>query len=259
MSLDLSHLCIGNDGGSVGRVYYGIYHSDGGVDDDKSKDEEQWLYLAEDMDVDWEAALLNAIEHASKNGISNEGRIKLEHIIREFRDVIRLRLNNRDPAIVKPIKIHLKPNSVLFRAPQTKHSPEKREFMDQYVDYLLKLGLAVATEDPKWVRAPNIIRKNIPAMFRMAIDYCPVKVATVPIFWAMLDIKKKLSDVKGSKCFCGIDFCSGYWQLPLEGNSKPLHAFMTPRGVVNQRAQRKEQSFQPLTFKKSRAVVRRTT
>lgn len=48
----------------------------------------------------------------------------------------------------------------------------------------------------------------------------------------MPDINNELSDVKGASYFFGIDFCSGYWQLPLDTESQPLHSFMTPRGVV---------------------------
>ena len=66
----------------------------------------------------------------------------------------------------------------------------------------------------------------------MAIDNRPINSATVQIFWPMPDINNELSDVNDSKCFPGIDFCSGYWQLPMEENSQPLHAVMTSRGVV---------------------------
>lgn len=48
----------------------------------------------------------------------------------------------------------------------------------------------------------------------------------------MPDINNELGDESGSNCFCGIYFCSGYWQLQLDEESQPLHAFRTPLGAV---------------------------
>lgn len=69
-------------------------------------------------------------------------------------------------------------------------------------------------------------------MIRMAVESYPLHAAKVLIFWPKPDINSELSDVRDSKCFCGVCFCNGYWQLPLEESSQPLHAFMTPCGVV---------------------------
>lgn len=80
-SLDLSHLCIFTVGGRIERVYVEAYHSERGADDDDWEEEEQRLDLGEDTDADWEAALQNALDDASKNGMSNGGRIEIEHLI----------------------------------------------------------------------------------------------------------------------------------------------------------------------------------
>lgn len=69
-------------------------------------------------------------------------------------------------------------------------------------------------------------------MFRMAIDHRPVIAATVPIFGTIPDINNELSDIKDLMFFRGINFCSGYCGLSMEENSQQLHAFMTPRSVV---------------------------
>lgn len=66
----------------------------------------------------------------------------------------------------------------------------------------------------------------------MVIDNSSINGATVPIFWSIPYINNELGDVKRSKCFCGIDFCSGYCQLPMEQKIQPLYAFTTPREIV---------------------------
>lgn len=41
-----------------------------------------------------------------------------------------------------------------------------------------------------------------------------------------------LQEVRGSEAFEAMDFTSGYWQLPMDPDSQPLHAFMTHNGVM---------------------------
>lgn len=231
-SVDLSHICTDKDSGRIARVYDGVYHSEKGVDDHSDDESDQWLDLGDDDEGEWEQTLQKSLEDATINGISQDGRTKLEALLREFKDIIRLRLNSREPARVKPLELKLKPDSVPVRAAQRKYSPEKRHFMEKYVENLLKLGFVIPTENPEWVSAPNIVPKKPPAMFRMALDYRPINASTIPIFWPMPDINGELSDVKGASSFCGVDFCSGYWQLPMARESQHLLAFMTPRGVV---------------------------
>jgi len=87
-------------------------------------------------------------------------------------------------------------------------------------------------ERTEWVCAPLIVPKSPPAMYRLTVDYRPLNAATQKTAWPMPQIDAVLADVRGSKVFASIDFCSGYWQLPLHPESQHLHAFMTTDGVV---------------------------
>lgn len=117
-------------------------------------------------------------------------------------------------------------------ARQQKFGPEKREFMEKYVEKLSALGIVVPTELLEWVSAPNIVPTKPPAIFRMALDLRPVNTVTVPTFWAVPKINNDLSHAKKSKCFWGIDICSGFWKLLLEARSQLQQAHTTSRGVV---------------------------
>lgn len=69
-------------------------------------------------------------------------------------------------------------------------------------------------------------------MYRLTVDYRPINNATVQTFWPMPNIEAELSDARGATAFAAIDFCSGYWQAPLQPKNQPRLAFMTPEGVV---------------------------
>ena len=218
--------------GRVSRVLEGVYHADGGADDADLDDNDGWLDLGPEDRAAKEIVLNQKISEAREKGISGKGATSLEELLREYDDVIKLKLDCGKPADIEPLRINLKPGASLFRAKQRRYPAPKREFMTRDVRELVKLGFVKKATSPEWVSAPLIVPKRPPAMYRLTIDYRPVNSATVPTFWPMPNIEAELSDVRGATAFAGIDFCSGYWQLPLHPESQPLFAFMTPDGVV---------------------------
>lgn len=59
------------------------------------------------------------------------------------------------------------------------------------------------------------------------MDYRPVSTATQVETWPMTHMDAALSGLKGARIFAGIDFCYGYWQVPLQTESKTAHIFLT--------------------------------
>jgi hypothetical protein len=41
----------------------------------------------------------------------------------------------------------------------------------------------------------------------------------------------ELHDLHGSEVFATLDFCQGYWQIPLHNDSQDCQSFITPDGV----------------------------
>ncbi len=153
-------------------------------------------------------------------------------MIREHRDIVRLRLNAGEPARVPPLLLKLKPDCRPIRAKPRRYPPEKRAFLVKYVEKLTQMGFVTPTHNAEWVAAPRIVPKAPPAIYRLTMDYRPVNATTEKITWPIPHIDTVLSDLRGAQAFATIDFCSGYWQLPLHENSRPLHAFMTTDGIV---------------------------
>ena len=218
--------------GRISRVLEGVFHADG---TEESSDDETLVNVSDlgpESDKEWEIELTRQLSLASANGISTNGLKNLESIVRRYRDIIRIRLNGGPPARVPPLELRLKPDAAPVRAKPRRYPPQKRKFLANYVGKLIELGFAKPAEKTEWVAAPLIVPKKPPAMFRLTMDYRPVNAATVPMTWPMPHIDAVLSELRGATVFAGIDFCSGYWQLPLHPESQHLHAFMTPNGVV---------------------------
>lgn len=83
----------------------------------------------------------------------------LEDMLRGYRDSIRLRLNGRPPAKLKPLEISLCLNAVPSRASQRKYLTPEQIFMNQYVENLLRLRFLATVEYAELVSAPIIAPK----------------------------------------------------------------------------------------------------
>lgn len=219
--------------GRLSRVMEGVFHADGGEEGDGNEDDNgEWCDVGCETDEEWEVALEGKLSEAARNGLSPDGKIKLEAIVRRYRKIVRVRYNGGPPARVTPLKLHIKEGVQPVRAKPRRYPPEKRKFLRNYVAELEKLTLIVPATRTDWVAAPLIVPKKPPAMYRMTMDYRPVNAATSKSTWPMPYIDAVLQDVRGSKAFAVIDFTSGYWQLPMHPDSQALHAFITPDGVM---------------------------
>jgi len=216
----------------ISRVMDGIFHEDDGEDQEDATGDTQWCDLGPETDEEWERAAALRLKEASANGISKQGCERLESLLRKYREFIRVRLDGGPPARVPSLQLNLKADARPVRAKPRRYPPEKRAFLRNYSNQFVKLGFAKPARKSEWVSAPLIVPKQPPAMYRMTVDYRPINAATRRITWPMPQIEAELSDMRGADAFASIDFCSGYWQLPLHVDSQPLHSFMTTDGVL---------------------------
>lgn len=114
--------------GCIFRVSEGIFHNEGGINDDANSDDD-WYDLGPETDDEWEAALAKKLYEASSNGISKGGLKRLEKLIREHCSHIRIRLNGGEPARVPSLHIRTLPNAKPIRTKPRVYPPEKRKNM----------------------------------------------------------------------------------------------------------------------------------
>jgi Reverse transcriptase (RNA-dependent DNA polymerase) len=65
----------------------------------------------------------------------------------------------------------------------------------------------------------------------MTVDLRVPNASTKPTAWPMPNIQDELHDLHGSEVFATLDFCQGYWQIPLHKDSQDCQSFITPDGV----------------------------
>lgn len=232
--IDMSHCGTDTESirGKVARIVEeGVYHADAGVDD-MEEEASEWVYFGEDGRAEKAQAVQQCVGDAVDNGISPEGSKNLKNLLHEYDDVLRIRLGPGPPAKVEPMKIELIPVARPVRAKQRRYPTEKRIFLERVTAKLLEYEFVRHADNTEWVAQPLIVKKKPLANYRLTIDLRPVNAVTKPVTWPMPNIEAELGDLKESSFFCSIDFCSGYWQLPLDEDCQHLHAFMTTRCCV---------------------------
>lgn len=132
------------------------------------------MYLGPEDPVEKEAVLNSKLKQAKENGMSELGIKELEGMLREYDDVIKLKLGDGQLADIEPLSIQLKPDAVPVRANQRQYTLPNSEFMIQYVDQILNMGFVKNVTSPEWVSAPLIVLKRPPTRYRLKIDYRPV-------------------------------------------------------------------------------------
>jgi Reverse transcriptase (RNA-dependent DNA polymerase) len=65
----------------------------------------------------------------------------------------------------------------------------------------------------------------------MNVDMRVPNASMKPTAWLMSNLQDELHDLHGSEVFETLDFCQGYWQIPLHKDSQDCQSFITLDGV----------------------------
>ena len=218
----------------LARDQMDVFHSQGGQGNDHLEDENVYSDLGDDPGSDLDETLNNLVMEAQGNGLSEAGVERLSELLRKYRKIFRLRLGASEPAQVEPMKIQLKEGLKPVRVKARRYSADERAWLENYVDKLVEMNFIVPNPDAAWQAAPILVpKKNSKAKYRLAIDPRPVNAATIKQAWPMPHLDSEVHDFANSKCFATIDFCSGYWQLPLEKRSRDACGIVTPKGTYS--------------------------
>ncbi|KAG2792677.1 hypothetical protein PC129_g23003 [Phytophthora cactorum] len=120
----------------------------------------------------------------------------------------------------------------VWRAAVGPDPPAKAQFIREYVKSLVDNGLVEQNNASRWACAVVPVRKpGTSDKFRLTIDYRLINSMTVPIAGTMPTAATTNESFHDKKVFASFDFTQGFWQLPLNEESRELFSFITPDGV----------------------------
>jgi hypothetical protein len=103
--------------------------------------------------------------------------------------------------------------------------------MHDKIRELEEMGLVYKNTGAEWASPPLILPKPGPDQYRMTVDLRVSSASTKPTTWPMANLKDELHDLHGFEVFATLEFCQGYWQIPLQRDSQDCQSFITPDGV----------------------------
>ena len=106
-----------------------------------------------------------------------------------------------------------------------------REKLKKSLDEMEKTGVVEKVECPtQWVNSAVIIEKPDSEKLRICLDPRPLNEAIQREHFKMPTIEEITTRVSGAKVFSKLDASHGYWQIPLDEESRLLTTFNTPFG-----------------------------
>jgi hypothetical protein len=132
---------------------------------------------------------------------------------------------------VKLLVIMLRDSADPMRMSARKCAPTQLKFMRHKIRQLEELGLVYKNTGAEWASPPLILSKPGPDQYRMTVDMRVPNASTKPTAWLMPNLQDEMHDLHGSEVFATLDFCQGYWQIPLHKDSQDCKSYITPDGV----------------------------
>ena len=155
----------------------------------------------------------------------------LKQVLWEYRDIFQLPGQSLGHTSIIKHQIKLLPGSKVVKTAPYRCNPKMREEISKQVQDMLDQGIVKPSESP--FSSPVVLVKKPDNTLRFCVDFRRLNAITVPDCHPtgrVDDSLDSLGSVK-AKIFSKIDLLSGFWQMELHPDSKPLTAFCCHEGL----------------------------
>ena len=160
--------------------------------------------------------------------LTKEQREDLRNLLQEFEDIFSNKNNVLGTTDLIKHEIHTQGPPI--RQPLRRQNPFVREQEQQQVQEMLEQGVIRPSYSP-WA-SPVVMVKKKDGSLRFCIDFRKLNAVTVKDAQPLPRIDDTLESLKGACYFSTLDLKSGYWQVPIQEDSKCKTAFRTSSGQL---------------------------
>ncbi len=200
--------------------------------DDKELDPFSLSGPKESVASEVSTALDQLVEHTRTTGASTLFVEGVQSLIRRYKGIWRLHLGSDPPAAVRPMAVSLVADSGLrVSGGVRRYSETQRQFMHDEVAELVERGLAVRVSSPAAVSSPVVLARKQDGTWRMCVDLRQVNSVTKPLPFPIPRFEEIVQHLRSAKFFASFDMLKGYWQFPLDPDSRKYFTFSTHEGL----------------------------
>lgn len=163
-------------------------------------------------------------------GLSEERRPEFQLLLEQFASLF----TEAGPMTTTPAtnhEIRLTDRKPIAVAPHRYSQQTQRQIFEQ-VEEMLAAGVVEPSTSP--YSSPVVMIRKKDGTPRFCVDYRRVNQVTESLPTRLPVISEALRDLGRACVFSTIDLRSGYWQIPMAEESKPVTAFTTPDGAAYQ-------------------------
>jgi RNase H-like domain found in reverse transcriptase/Reverse transcriptase (RNA-dependent DNA polymerase)/Integrase zinc binding domain/Integrase core domain/Zinc knuckle/Aspartyl protease len=126
-------------------------------------------------------------------------------------------------------RCELEPGSKPFSAKARRYAPHQRDIIRVELDKMLAAKVIEKSASP-WSSSVVLVPKK-DGKTRFCVDYRRVNEMTVKDKFPLPNIGELVDSLGGKRYYSTLDCFAGYWQVPLDLETRPLTAFATPFGL----------------------------
>jgi len=179
-----------------------------------------------DDPIDYGPDLSSTVVDEFKMGhLSDQQQNELSHVLRDFSTLFS---DLPGKTSVTYHHIEIKPGAKPIRRSPYSVNPQKADLIRDELEKMKQIRVIEESNSP-WA-SPVVLIPKPDGSIRFCIDYRKVNDITVPDAHPMLRIDDLIDKIGTAKFMTKIDLTRGYWQCPLDEESVPVSAFVTPHG-----------------------------
>lgn len=125
--------------------------------------------------------------------------------------------------------IQLIPGTKPQNSPPYRYAPARRKVIEKQLTEMLESGVIIPSHSP-WA-APVVLIEKKDGTTRFCIDFRKLNELTVRDAYPLPRIDDTLDELQNAKFVSTLDLRSGYWQVEMDQESRPLTAFVTHKGL----------------------------
>ena len=153
---------------------------------------------------------------------SQEDKKAVDELFREYGRLFALEKNDLGHTTIVKHKIQLN-DYTPFKERYRRVPPHLYEEVQKHLKEMVEIG-AIRKSNSPWASAIVLVRKKDGSL-RFCIDLRHLNNRTIKDAYSLPRIEETLDCLNGAKIFTSLDLKSGYWQVEMEEESKPLTAF----------------------------------
>ena len=125
--------------------------------------------------------------------------------------------------------LQLQPGTKPIRMGPYRVNPQEADCMEKELQLMLEMG--VIEESNSQFASPVVLVPKADGSIRFCSDFRRINSVTIPDMFPMARIDELIDKVGHAQFMTKLDLSRGYWQIPMDPDSIPMTAFVTPHGI----------------------------